>query len=254
MEIPTTPATDLAGKHAFITGGSRGIGLAAAAALSQAGAAVTLAARGLEDLEEAAAALRHEGRDARTLQLDVTDVTAVQEAVARQGPFDVLVNNAGTNRPKPFMEVSEEDYDAVLSLNLRAAYFMAQSVARSLIDAGKPGSIINVCSQMGHVGSANRSIYCASKWGLEGMTKSISVELAKHGIRVNTICPTFLETPMTRPFFENAAFKADVLNRIKFGRLGQVEELMGAFVFLASDSSSLMTGSSLVLDGGWTAD
>ena len=150
--------------------------------------------------------------------------------------------------------VSVEDFDAVMDLNVRAAYFAAQSVARRMIAGGIPGSIINMSSQMGHVGGANRSLYCASKWAMEGFSKAMAIDLAPQGIRVNTLCPTFIETPMTRPFFENSAFKESVLSKIKLGRLGTVEDLMGAIVFLASDASSLMTGSSLMMDGGWTAD
>jgi NAD(P)-dependent dehydrogenase (short-subunit alcohol dehydrogenase family) len=169
-------------------------------------------------------------------------------------PFDIFVNNAGTNRPKPFVEVPVEDFDAVMNLNVRSAFFAAQAVVRRLLAARKPGSIINVSSQMGHVGGANRTIYCTSKFALEGLTKAMAVELGPHGIRVNTLCPTFIETPMTRPFFENETFRASVLSKIKLGRIGQVEDLTGAIVFLASDASSLMTGSALLVDGGWTAD
>ena len=141
-----------------------------------------------------------------------------------------------------------------MNLNVRAAYFAAQSVARRMIAGRVHGSIINMSSQMGHVGGANRSLYCASKWAMEGFSKAMALDLAAQGIRVNTLCPTFIETPMTKPFFENAAFKESVLSKIKLGRLGKVEDLMGAIVFLASDASSLMTGSSLMMDGGWTAD
>jgi len=178
----------------------------------------------------------------------------VQAAIAAAGPFDILVNNAGTNRPKPFVEVTEADYDVVVELNLRAAFFVAQAVAKGMIGAGRGGAIVNMSSQMGHVGAANRTIYCASKWGLEGLTKALAVELAPHGIRANAVAPTFIETPMTRPFFENQAFKASVLSMIKLGRLGRVEDIMGAIVYLASDAAALVTGTSLVVDGGWTAE
>ena len=147
-----------------------------------------------------------------------------------------------------------EDFDAIFSINVRAAFFVAQAFARKLVEAKRPGSIINISSQMGHVGGARRTVYCASKHAMEGFTKAMAIELAPHRIRVNTIGPTFIETPLTRPFFENEAFRKDVLGKIKLGRLGQVEELMGAVVFLASDASSLMTGTSMVIDGGWTAD
>jgi NAD(P)-dependent dehydrogenase (short-subunit alcohol dehydrogenase family) len=184
----------------------------------------------------------------------VTDIAGFGAAIQAAEPFDVFVNNAGTNRPKPFAEVSVEDFDAVFGLNVRAAFFTAQAVVRRLLDAGRTGSIINMSSQMGHVGAASRSIYCASKHALEGLTKAMAVELGPRGIRVNTLCPTFIETPMTRPFLEDAAFRDSVVSKIKLGRLGQVQDLTGAIVFLASDASAMMTGSALLVDGGWTAD
>ncbi|MDB5545376.1 MAG: 3-oxoacyl-ACP reductase [Hyphomicrobiales bacterium] len=252
--LPRTPSLRLDGKRALVTGAGRGLGLAAAAALADAGAHVTLCARSREEIEAAADAIRADGGSAEALCLDVLDVVAVRATLGDRAANDILVNNAGTNRPKPFTQVSVEDFDAVMNLNLRAAFFVAQAAAERMIAAGKGGSIIQMSSQMGHVGGANRSIYCASKWGLEGLSKSMAVDLAPHGIRVNTIAPTFIETPMTKPFFEDAAFKESVLSKIKLGRLGKVEDIMGAVVFLASDASALMTGSSLVVDGGWTAE
>ncbi len=252
--LPHPPSFRLDGKRALVTGAGRGIGLAAAAALAAAGAHVTLAARTADEIEAAADAIRRSGHAAEALPLDVNDLSAVSRAVEAADPFDIFVNNAGTNRPKPFVEVPVEDFDAVMNLNVRSAFFAAQAVVRRLLAARKPGSIINVSSQMGHVGGANRSIYCTSKFALEGLTKAMAVELGPHGIRVNTLCPTFIETPMTRPFFENETFRASVLSKIKLGRIGQVEDLTGAIVFLASDASSLMTGSALLVDGGWTAD
>jgi NAD(P)-dependent dehydrogenase (short-subunit alcohol dehydrogenase family) len=254
LELAKAPSFRLDGKRALVTGAGRGIGLAAASALAQAGAHVTLAARTEAEIEAAAQAIRARGDQAAVLPLDVTDVGAARAAVAQAAPFDILVNNAGMNRPAPFIDVTVEDFDAILSLNVRAAFFMAQAVARRLIEAGRPGSIINVSSQMGHVGAARRSVYCASKHAMEGFTKAMAIELAPHNIRVNSLGPTFLETPMTRPFFANEAFRAEVLGKIKLGRLGQLEELTGAIIFLACDASSLMTGSALVLDGGWTAE
>jgi NAD(P)-dependent dehydrogenase (short-subunit alcohol dehydrogenase family) len=254
IELTGAPSFRLDGKRALVTGGGRGIGLAAASALAQAGAHVTLAARTVAEIEAAAHAIRARGEAAAAMPLDVTDVAAVRAAIAEAAPFDILVNNAGMNRPAPFVDVTVEDFDAIVSLNLRAAFFVAQAVARRLIEASRPGSIINVSSQMGHVGAARRSVYCASKHAMEGFTKAMAIELAPHCIRVNSLGPTFLETPMTRPFFENQAFRAEVLGKIKLGRLGQLEELTGAIIFLASDASSLMTGSALVIDGGWTAE
>jgi NAD(P)-dependent dehydrogenase (short-subunit alcohol dehydrogenase family) len=166
----------------------------------------------------------------------------------------VLVNNAGTNRPKPLSDVTVDDYRAVMDLNLMAAVFVAQAVTRRMAQSGTKGSVINMSSQMGHVGAANRTLYCASKWALEGFTRALAVELGPLGIRVNTICPTFIETPMTEPFFRDEAFRRSVLAKIKLGRLGRVEDIVGAAVYLASEASALMTGSALMLDGGWTAD
>lgn len=254
MNLPATPSFRLDGKRALVTGAGRGIGLAAAAAFADAGAHVTLMARSRDEVEAGAEAIRQRGGSADALALDVTDLAAFEHAVQRAAPYDVFFNNAGMNRPQPFVEVSAENFDTIMGLNVRAAFFAAQAVARRLVGAQKPGSIINMSSQLGHVGAAGRSVYCASKWAIEGLTKAMAVELAEHGIRVNTIGPTFIETPMTHPFFENPAFKEWVLSKIKLGRLGTVQDVMGALVFLASDASALMTGSALVVDGGWTAD
>jgi len=254
MQLPLCPDFGLEGRRALVTGAGRGIGLACAAALAEQGAEVTLAARTLPEIEEAAAAIRARGQSAKALRLDVVDSTACMAGIDAAGPFDILINNAGTNRPKPMQEATEDDFDAVLGLNLRAAYFVAQAVARGPIAAGRPGSLIHMSSQMGHVGGQDRSLYCASKWAVEGMSKSFALDLAAHGIRSNTIAPTFIETPMTSPFFENRAFAQSVMSKIKLGRLGQVEDIMGAVVYLASSASAMVTGTSLLVDGGWTAD
>jgi NAD(P)-dependent dehydrogenase (short-subunit alcohol dehydrogenase family) len=254
IDLAKTPSFRLDRKRALVTGGGRGIGLAAATALASAGAHVTLAARTKSEIEQAAAAIRARGDQADALVLDLTDIEAARKAIAQAAPFQILINNAGMNRPAYLPDVKVEDFDAIFALNVRAAFFMAQAVALQLIAAKLPGSIINVSSQMGHVGAARRTVYCASKHAMEGFTKAMAIELAPHNIRVNSLGPTFLETPMTRPFFENKAFRDEVLAKIKLGRLGQLEEITGAIVFLASDASSLMTGSALVLDGGWTAD
>lgn len=245
------PSFRLDGRRAVVTGAGRGIGLGAAAALAEAGAKVTLVARSSDELTAAAQAI---GRGSLAETLDVSDLAAVRTFFANRPAFDILVNNAGTNRPMPMTEVEEEDFDAVMALNVKAAFFIAQACVRKMIAAGVHGSLIHMGSQMGHVGGPRRSLYCASKWALEGMNKAFALDLAADGIRSNTIAPTFIETPMTRPFLADEEFKASVLAKIKLGRIGQVSDLMGAIVFLASDASALMTGTSLVVDGGWTAD
>ncbi len=254
MALPRTPSFRLDGRRALVTGAGRGIGLALAAALAEAGAAVTLVARTADEVGSGAEAIRAAGGAAEAARLDVCDLAAVDAFLADRPAFHVLVNNAGTNRPKPMQDVSEADYDAVLDLNLKSAFFVTQAAVRRMLAEGVAGSLIHVGSQMGHVGGVNRSLYCASKWALEGMSKAVALDLAAHGIRSNTIAPTFIETPMTRPFLEDAAFRTSVLSRIKLGRLGTVEDLMGAVLFLASDASALVTGTSLVVDGGWTAE
>jgi NAD(P)-dependent dehydrogenase (short-subunit alcohol dehydrogenase family) len=254
MNLPRTPSLRLDGRRALVTGAGRGIGLAAAAALAQAGAHVVLAARTEADIATAASQIRDDGGSAEPLVLDVTDLAAMRNAIATHAPFNVLVNNAGTNRPAAFLDVTEQDYDAITTLNQRAAFFVAQAVARRMVEAGSGGSIIHISSQMGHVGGARRTVYCMSKHGIEGLTKAMAIDLAPHGIRVNSIGPTFIDTPLTRPFWDDRAFHDDVVRRIKLGRLGTVEDLMGAVVFLASDAAALVTGTSLVVDGGWTAE
>jgi len=249
MDLPRTPSFRLDGRRALVSGAGRGIGLAAAAALADQGAHVTLLARTADEIEAAAAAIRAKGGTAGVLVLDVMDLGATEAAIAGAEPFDILVNNAGTNRPKPFIDVTLDDFDVVMGLNVRAAFFMAQQVVKRLLAEKRPGSIINVSSQMGHVGAPNRTIYCASKWAIEGLTKAMAVELAPHGIRVNTLCPTFIETPLTKPFLAAPGFREQVEAKIKLGRVGQVEDLMGAILLLASDAGALMTGSALLVDG-----
>ncbi|MGB6229524.1 MAG: SDR family NAD(P)-dependent oxidoreductase, partial [Litorimonas sp.] len=198
--------------------------------------------------------IRSQGGKAQAYNLDVTDAAAVKAFIDTQDPFEVLVNNAGTNRPKSIFNVDAEDYDAVFQLNVRSLVLLTRHCAARLRDAGRPGSFIHIGSQMGHVGGPERTLYCASKWAVEGFNKALALDLAPHGIRTNTIAPTFIETPLTRPYFEDATFRESVLSKIKLGRLGQVEDIMGAVVYLASDASALVTGTSLVVDGGWTAD
>src|SRR6185369_16223624 len=187
--LPKTPSMSLAGKRALVTGAGRGIGMAAAVAMADAGAHVTLVSRSGEELERLAVAIRSAGGSADFTVLDVTDRDRSARAIASMPVFDILVNNAGTNRPKPFIEVTVDDFDAIIDLNVKSSFFVAQSVVRRMLSDKRPGSIINVSSQMGHVGAPNRSLYCASKWSVEGLTKAMATELGEHGIRVNTLCP-----------------------------------------------------------------
>jgi NAD(P)-dependent dehydrogenase (short-subunit alcohol dehydrogenase family) len=252
MDLPKTPSFRLDGRRAIVTGAGRGIGLASAVALADAGAGVTLVARSVDEIDAAAAAINDSGGNAVAMRLDITDLDATRTAITAAGPFDILVNNAGTNRPKTMADTTVEDYDAIMALNVRAAYFVAQVVTDGLLAARRPGAVINMSSQMGHVGGPDRTVYCTSKFALEGMTKAMAMEFAPHGIRVNSIGPTFIETPLAKPFLDVPEMKDYVLSKIKLGRIGKVEDLMGAIVFLASDAAALITGAALIIDGGWT--
>ena len=252
-ELPSLPSFDLTGKRALVAGASSGIGLGCAAALAAQGAEVTLAARRADTLSEVASAFASKGWTARALPLDVSDVAATRTAVAAEAPFDVLLNAAGLARHAPALETTPEDYDAVAAINLRGAYFLCQAVARRLVEAGRPGSLITISSQMGHVGGQDRAVYCATKHAVEGMTKAMAIEWGPRGIRVNTICPTFVLTDLTRKTFDDPEKRAWIEGKIKLGRTGTVEDVAGAAVWLASDASSLVTGTGLLVDGGWTA-
>lgn len=254
MILPRTPSFRLDGKRALITGASSGIGLAAAAALADAGAAVWLVARKWPELAAARDALRAGGAAAEAEALDITDLDATAAFAAGREPFDILVNSAGLARHSPALQTAPADYDAVMALNLRAAYFLTREVARGLVAAGRPGSLINVSSQMGHVGGPDRAVYCATKHALEGMTKAMAIEWGPKGIRVNTLCPTFIRTPLAEQTLAVPERRAWIESKIKLGRLGEVEDIMGPVVFLASDASALVTGTALIVDGGWTAE
>lgn len=254
MILPRTPNQRLDGKRALVTGGTRGIGLGAAVALAEAGAHVTVVSRTAADVTATSQALQAAGLAAAGAVLDVTDVAAVQAFIGNVPPFDILVNSAGGARHSGFFEVTEADYQAVMDLNLKAALFVSQAVAARLVETQRPGSIIHISSQMGHVGGPRRAVYSASKFAVEGLSKAMAIELGPHNIRVNTICPTFIETELTSKTLADPEFRDWVLAKIKLGRLGRVEDIMGPVVFLASDAAAMMTGSSLMVDGGWTSE
>ena len=251
-ELPKTPSFRLDGRRALVTGAGRGIGLAAAAALADAGAHVVLAARTRSELEEAKAAIEEAGGSAEVLVLDVMDDKAVRREIAARPAFHVLVNNAGINRPQPFIDFKIEDLDLLLDLNVRAAFLVAQATAKRMVETGTKGSLIHISSQMAFTTGPGRTVYCATKAALEGLSRAIAAELAPHGIRSTTLCPTFVETPLAAQMLAKPEFKSFVLQKIKLGRIGQVEDLMGAIVYLAADASGLVTGTHLLVDGGWT--
>jgi NAD(P)-dependent dehydrogenase (short-subunit alcohol dehydrogenase family) len=243
----------LDGKTALVTGAGRGIGRAVALALATAGAELILVSRTRSQLEAVALEIEKAGGKAQVLPFDVTDTGAMCAAFAGLERLDILVNNAGINRPQPFLEVDEPTLDLLLGLNVRAAFLVAQVAARLMVPNGS-GVIVNMSSQMGHVGSdLNRTVYVMTKHAVEGLTKAIAVELAPKGVRVVSIAPTFVQTPLTKPFFDDPDTRKWILDRIPLGRSGTVEDVAQAVVFLASPAASLVTGSSLLVDGGWTA-
>ena len=245
-EIPLW-AQGLSGKHAVVTGGSKGLGRAICIALAQAGASVTAVARDPVALAELVA----EYPAIQTWQTDVNDA-AFGIALA-QRRVDIFVNNAGTNNPMPMVDVPVDVLDQMLNLNVRAAYLAAQGAVKSMVNASAGGVIINMTSQMGHVGSPGRTVYCMTKHALEGLTKAMAVELAPHNIRVNSVAPTFIETSLTAPMLAKPEFRAFVDTMIPLGRIGKPDDVATAVLYLASPAANMVTGTSLLVDGGWTA-
>jgi NAD(P)-dependent dehydrogenase (short-subunit alcohol dehydrogenase family) len=253
ISLPRTPSFRLDGHRALVTGASRGIGLGCAVALAEAGAHVICSARGQEELGAVVAALTSAGLSAEAMAFDMSDLGALEATLAKIGSLDVLVNSAGIARHGPALETNPADFDAVMATNLRAAYFASTAAARLMQAQGKGGSIIHISSQMGHVGGVDRAVYAASKHALEGMIKAMAIEWGKQNIRINTICPTFIRTALTEVSFNNPERLAWILGKIKLPRVGEVTDIMGAVVFLASKASAMVTGTSILIDGGWTA-
>jgi NAD(P)-dependent dehydrogenase (short-subunit alcohol dehydrogenase family) len=248
-----TPSFRLDGKVAVVTGSGRGIGKGCAMGLAQAGAHTVCVARTQADLDQTKAEIEELGGSAETLICDVTSTEQIREKIGGLDRIDILVNNAGTNIPQPFLEVPEENVDKVIAINSKAVFMVAQIAAQKMADQGDGGSIINMSSQMGQVGGPIRTVYCMTKHGVEGLTKAMACDLAEHNIRVNAIAPTFVNTPMAQQFFKNEAFKKSVMDQILLDRIADIEDIMGACVYLASPASAMVTGTSLLVDGGWTA-
>ncbi|MEZ8130363.1 SDR family NAD(P)-dependent oxidoreductase [Enterovibrio norvegicus] len=253
ISLPITPSFDLSNKRALVSGASSGIGLACATSLARAGAHVTLIARREDKLVELKNALDQEGHQSDILVLDVTQLDALEQALNQREPYDIVLNSAGLAIHSPALDTQQADFDTVFNLNVKAAYFLFQFAARRLKEAQKSGSFISISSQMAHVGGIDRAVYCASKHAVEGFTKAMAIEWGKQNIRVNTICPTFIKTELTASTFADQEKLAWLQSNIKLDRVGEVEDLMGAVLYLASDASGMVTGTSLKVDGGWTA-
>jgi NAD(P)-dependent dehydrogenase (short-subunit alcohol dehydrogenase family) len=249
--IDISPATlmNLEGRVVLITGASTGIGRCCAESMAAAGAKVIAVARTEEKLAELAAQFPGQ---IEAWANDATD-PALYERIEKLPALDVLVNNAGTNKPQPFIDVSEETLDELFDLNVKALFRCTQAATKVMLRAGNGGSVVNMSSQMGHVGSPSRTVYCATKHALEGLTKALALELAPDNIRVNAVAPTFVETPLTKPMFEDEAFRDYVLDRIPLSRIASQQDIANAVIFLASNASAMVTGISLKVDGGWTA-
>jgi NAD(P)-dependent dehydrogenase (short-subunit alcohol dehydrogenase family) len=254
MKLPKTPGFRLDGKRALVTGASSGIGLGCAAALAEYGAHVVVAARSQDKLDAFVNAAQEDGLSAESCVMDVSDLQHMQAQLDQLDAFDILVNSAGIAKHGPALATEIDNFDKVIDVNLRGAYFLSQSIAKQMIAKGTGGSIINISSQMAHVGGIERSVYCASKFGVEGFTKAMAIEWGKHQVRINTVCPTFVRTALTQSTFDDPEKREWIMGKIKLGRVAEVEDIMGSVVFLASDAAAMITGTSLLVDGGWTAE
>ena len=247
---------EVKGKIALVTGAGKGIGKASAIALAEAGADLIILSRTKSDLEKVKKQIVKFKKKCAIYECDVANLKELKSVFNQITKLDILVNNAGTNRPEDFTKIKKEDMDYVVDLNLKAAFHVAQMGAKVMKKLKNRksigGSIINVSSQLGKVGAPKRSIYNMTKFGIEGLTRGMALDLAKNNIRVNTVCPTFVETPMVKKFFKDKKFKKEMINNIPLGRLATESDIATAIVYLASNASSMITGSSLMIDGGWT--
>ncbi len=247
---------DLSEKNAIVTGAGKGIGRAIALALAESGAKVFGVSRTLKDLESLRDEIIKGGGKCSIAGCDVQNVKQIGEMVekvyAESGRIDILVNSAGLNIQAHTLDVTEEQWDTIMNTNLKGAFFTSQAVAKKMKEH-KQGRIVSITSQMAFVGFYKRVAYCASKGGLTQATKAMAVELAEYNIKVNCIAPTFLKTPLTEPMFENKEFYNEVVSRIPLGKVGTPEDVVGAVLYLVSDSADLVTGTSILVDGGWVA-
>ena len=248
---------NLKNKTAVVTGAGKGLGRACAIALAEAGANLIIISRTKKDLDEVSRIIKKLKSKCKSYVCDITNYNEIKEIINKQAKVDILVNNAGNNIPEHFTKVKTKNMEYLVKINTVATFNLAQLCAIKMIKSKNRkkigGAIVNMSSQMGHVGGPIRSVYNMNKWGLEGLTKGMSIDLAKYNIRVNTVCPTFVVTPMTKKFLKNKKFKKDTLNNIPLGRFAELSEVASSVVFLASDAASMITGTSLLVDGGWTA-
>jgi NAD(P)-dependent dehydrogenase (short-subunit alcohol dehydrogenase family) len=248
---------NLKNKTAVVTGAGKGLGRACAIALAEAGANLIIISRTQKDLNEVSKKIKKLKAKCKSYVCDITNYNEIKEIINKQPKIDILVNNAGNNIPEHFTKVKTKNMEYLVKINTIATFNLAQLCALKMIKSKNRkkigGAIVNMSSQMGHVGGPIRSVYNMNKWGLEGLTKGMSLDLAKYNIRVNTVCPTFVVTPMTKKFLKNQKFKRETLNNIPLGRFAELSEISSAVVFLASDAASMITGTSLLVDGGWTA-